>query len=298
MQDAFVREALLAYAADEPPMTLTSEGVLAAGRRSRRLRRVLAVAGSVAGLASLAGLFLFVPGPVLPAPPAGPSWSGLDTEALCTAADRPATPVTGLPTSVRNESGYNRPVPTEPTDHAAARLSCYLMREIPRLLPGAIFQSIPGAPPGLQPLQVHDDRPGGLAKPVDRSLPYYVSSAIVEDGNGVGTVGFGISPAGGSAADAAADCGGTTCAVRTGPHGEVITVSTLPAFTLAGNAGSYFVTINIYMGQTLITASASNQDIREPSHGTGAPPAGRADLPLSVDQLIAIGTASQLSLFP
>src|SRR5689334_1112743 len=66
MNDTDVAQALRAHGADGPPMRITSDGVIAAGRRSRH-RRWLASAGGAAGLAAVVAVtavaFAARPGP-------------------------------------------------------------------------------------------------------------------------------------------------------------------------------------------------------------------------------------------
>src|SRR4051812_26195026 len=118
MQDTGVQQALKKYVSDgEPAMGLTADAVLAAGRRSRRSRRVAGFAG--AGLAiALAGAGVVVvsgggsSGPAFEAATPCPIGPG-PRPAGAVAADRPFSPAQAR--------------------WAATSLTCYLNEEVPRL---------------------------------------------------------------------------------------------------------------------------------------------------------------------
>ncbi|GAB3865969.1 hypothetical protein ACFPIJ_13550 [Dactylosporangium cerinum] len=296
MDDTLIRNALQSYVSDGPPMTVHSAGVLAAGRRARRRRRLHVAAGSAAGLTALAGVLVLalglLPGQAAgPALPAGPSWAALDPSPFCTAAS-PSSPTTAPSSTVNEKNGHVIVWPTEPTDHAAARLSCYLLSEVPRRLPGVTFFRDQRSPEATVPLQVFHSTAG---------VPSFTSSAVVADGRGVGTIGFGSLPAYETPADATAGCHAPACTVRTGPHGELVTV-VIGGSLKRGKV--QLVNVRAYLGQTITFASATNADT-----GTGPAaqgqvsvverlPMGRPDLPLSIDALVDIITAPELTLFP
>ncbi|MET7398940.1 hypothetical protein ABZS66_36220 [Dactylosporangium sp. NPDC005572] len=296
MDDRLVRNALLSYIAEGPPMDTTSAAVLAAGRRARRRRRTGVGAATVAGIAALVGLALVAantwPGATATVElPAGPGWTALDPSPFCAAAAAPAGPQVTTPTGAASEkSGSVVASPTEPTEHAAARLSCYLLREVPQRLPGTTFYRGRGTPDGTLPLQVH------LGRAVE---PYFTSSAIVADRRGVGTIGFGFAPAQESPGTATADCHAPACKVRTGPHGEVVTVVSAGS----GRDGQrQLVNVRVYFGQTVAFASASNTNAVDAATDEAGVfedlPVGRPDLPLSVDALIDLIATPNLTLFP
>ena len=306
MHDTLVRDALLSHAANEPPMKFTSSDMIKAGRRSRTLHRG-AWAGSVLAVTLMAGAGLALaptgssppaPSPVA-LPPGTPLWTTLDSEAFCAEAAAPAEPAIE-PTSVVNpKNGFSITIPTEPADHAAARLSCYLMRAVPQLMPSAAFARDPNSPAQTVPLQAFARRVFDPDRALDTSPPFIEANAVVSDNDGVGQVGFAVSPASESVADSIANCS-RECIVRTGPHGEVVTV-----LTVESDTGYRLVNINVYKGQTVAIASASNGAPAALSPGqVGAitdglsPEVGRADLPLSVEDLIEILTAPELTLFP
>jgi hypothetical protein len=81
-EDRAVREVLSSYLADEPPMNLAVETVLAAGRRRRVVRQA---GGTVIGAVAIAGAaFTIALGPTT----FGPSVAGSDKPAVVTQADR------------------------------------------------------------------------------------------------------------------------------------------------------------------------------------------------------------------
>ena len=306
MHDTLVRDALLSHAANESPMTFTSSDMIRAGRRSRTLHRG-AWAGSVLAVTLVAGAGLALaptgssppaPGPFA-LPPGTPLWTTLDSAAFCAEAAAPAEPAIE-PTSVVNpKNGFSITIPTEPANHAAARFSCYLMQAVPQLMPGAAFARDPNSPAQTVPLQAFARRVFDPDRPLDTSPPFIEANAVVADTEGVGQVGFAVSPASESVADATANCS-HECNVRTGPNGEVVTV-----LTVESDTGYQLVNINVYRGQTVAFASASNGVPAALTPGqVGAitdglsPEVGRADLPLSVEDLIEILTAPELTLFP
>ncbi len=306
MQDTVVRDALLRHAADEPPMTFTSADMIRAGRRSRRLRVAGGIAGSAVALAVVigTGIAAIAPERAVPATPHGvPAgttvWTYLDAAPFCGMAATPATPTMEPTTVVNPKNGFAIPIPTEPVDHASARFSCYLMA-LTKQLPGAMFARDPTTPADTVPLQVYAARAFDPSDPLETAPPFYAASAVIYDEHGVGQVGFAIGPAAQSATEAAANCTGPMCTLRYGPHGEIVTV-----LTVSSDTGYLLVNINVYRGQTVTFASAENGVPTATAPGQVgvitdgmSPEVGRADLPISVDQLIAILAAPELTLFP
>lgn len=307
MRDTLVRDALLRHAADEPPMTYTSTDIIRAGRRSRRWHRGAAVAGSVLTAAALAGAALaFAPiatkspsRQFATLPPGVPMWTNLDSAPFCATAATPVEPTMQRTSVINPKNGFPIAIPTEPVDHAAARFSCYLMHAVREVLAGAAFARDPNSPPQTVPLQAFASRVFDPTRPQDSSPPYYEANAVVIDDQGVGEVGFSVGPAAEPTADAIANCS-RMCAVHSGPNGEVVTV-----LTVESDTGYRLVNINVYRGQTVAFASASNGvPIALAPGQVGAitdatsPPVGRADLPISVEDLIEILAAPQLTLFP
>ncbi|WP_238007196.1 hypothetical protein KZZ52_37520 [Dactylosporangium sp. AC04546] len=117
--------ALREYTDGGPPTRLTSAGVLSAGRRTRRRRRLTVTGGAVAVLAATGVLLANLPGDPAPVQPSGPGWTALDPRPFCA------------------------------SDQQADRLTCYLQTEVSRRLPGATFHRKSTAKAG--PLQVYRD---------------------------------------------------------------------------------------------------------------------------------------------
>jgi hypothetical protein len=301
-----ISDALITYTGDPPPLTFTYDQVLTAGRRERRLRRITiassatAVAGVAVSIAALALPRLMSTAPPTSYTVAGPSWSTVDPTPYCRTASAPPTGPTVAPTTVVNEkNGYRIRIPTEPADHAAARISCYLAAAVPPLLPGVAFYRDPATPAGTVPLQAYPYRVFDPARPAQTTPPGISASAVVTDEQGVGDIGFGVSPAYETAAAAAANCRGPHCSVRTGPHGETVTV-----LDVTTDSGYRLINVHVYRGDTIIFASASNGTpaavALDPSQAVSSDQkkAGRKDLPLSIDQLIELTAVPQLDLFP
>lgn len=302
--DTEVRDALLAYTGDQPPLTFTYDHVLASGRRARRRRRIAAAGAGAAVAAVAAGAVLAVLPHTRTAPPepyevAGPSWSTLDPEPYCAAAAKPpAGPAIAPATVVSEKNGYRMRMPTEPAAHAAARFSCFLAKAVPPLLPGADFHLGAGAPAGTRPLRADPVRVFDPARPGDTTPPYFSASAVVSDSKGVGEVGVGVMATAESTADAIANCTGPACTVRTGPNSETVTV-----LDTTSSSGVRLVNVYVYRGDTTTVASASNGipdgAARDPNEArsTAEQRPGRPDLPLTVDQLITLAAAPELDLF-
>ncbi|MFC3742684.1 hypothetical protein [Paractinoplanes deccanensis] len=227
--------------------------------------------------------------------PAGPSWELLETSRFCAAASASPVP-TITPTSVVNQkNGYLIPIPTEPSLHAAARMSCYLAEAVPRLLPSVTCHRLNDA----EPFEAYVGRSFDPNRPEETAPPFFTAEALVRDERGTGEVSFGMSPRYEDDDSARAGCSGPPCTVRTGPHGELVTVldSTMAS-------GVRLVNVSVYKKDTITTASAMNGVLA----ATPADP-GRAysdsdyrrtrdDLPITVDQLIAVAAAPEMDLFP
>ena len=275
-----LHDALVAYTADEPPASFTYDQVLTAGRRARRRRRATA-----AGIAAVAATVLAagLPHPVAaPLTPAGPS----SAPSLCDAPDV----LSGDPTSVvTGTNGYRMKIPAEPAARTADRLSCYLTRSVPEAMRGFTFLHDPAAPAGKLPLPAFPPRVFEPARPGDRVPPVVTASAEFGDENGAGELGFGLSPRWQDDAAAIAGCTGA-CSVRSGPKGEVATVH-----EATGANGYRSIGVTVYCGETVVLAVLTNGERADPA---AVPQPGRADLPITVDELIRLASAPQLALFP
>lgn len=290
-----IREALLEYTADQPPASFGFDQVRAAGRRARWRRRVMATGVVVA---AVAGVVPFLRSAPEPAPvPAGPGWSTLDPAPFCRVASAPPTEPAVTPTTVVNEkNGYPINIPAEPAGHAAARFSCYLARAVPERLPGFVFHHDPNQPAGTLPMQAVPKRVFDPARPADTVPMIIGGSAAVADERGAGSIGIGVSPTFEEAAGAAADCT-ADCTVRTGPHGEVITVR-----DIRQPNGYRLINLTVYRGGTTISAGVSNGIPVEAPPGEllsqDALTPSRPGLPLTVDDLVALATDPALTLQP
>ncbi|WP_433302006.1 hypothetical protein ACQP2F_07770 [Actinoplanes sp. CA-030573] len=295
MADTDIRELLVAYTGDPPPPAFSYDGVLAAGRKRRRRRRIGAACAAVLAAAGL-GIAL-LPGagsrddltfPVLD----GPFWATLDPQPYCAKASEPPAGPTVQPTTVLGTR-----IPTEPAAHAGARISCYLAKTVPPRLDGTDFYRDPATPAGTRPLEAYPLRVFDPKRPAETTPPVISVSAVVRDARGVGEIGFGVSSTSPGAAAAAKDCDGHGCTVRTGPHGETIMV-----LDVRTSSGYRLVNIWIYRGDTTSFASAANGITTEfgPGGVTSAEQQkpSRPDLPLSVDDLIAIASDPAMTLFP
>jgi hypothetical protein len=288
---ADIHDALVAYTDDAPPAAFTYDQIRLAGRRSQRLRR-LATTGAVAVtvVAVTAGVTFEVYTPQSapeavtgPAPDRGPH---------CRAADLPYQHL--KPTTLINgANGFPMRIPTEPPEHAAARFSCFLAEAVSAVLPGAVLRQDPSAPADTGPLEAYPFRSRDVLKPFDPVPPAINASALLADDVGFGEIAFRVSPAYETVATAKANCRQLSCSVRTGPHGETVTVTNVTT-----GSGYRRTTVNVYRGDTITLASVSNGVPQDPGSDEGGKTVGRKDLPLTVDQLIDLAAAPQLDLFP
>ncbi|XVU29925.1 hypothetical protein ACQPZJ_23395 [Actinoplanes sp. CA-054009] len=285
--DSDIRDALAAYTRDAPPPAFTVTDVVTAGRRRRR-RTV--IAGAAAALVLIAGgiAVLARPGGA-PYVPAGPSWELLEPAPFCAAA----TPV---PTA--SPSSYNgMPLPSRGVE---ARLSCYLATAVPPLLPSVTYYRDVSTPATTLPLEVYAGRVFDPKRPEETSPPYFTSSAVIRDAEGAGDIGFGLTPRYRPDDEARTECAGRECTIRTGPHGELVTVIDVTM----ESTGVRLVNVYVHKADTIVMASASNGLLKEATVDPGRAYSGadyirtRDDLPLSVEQLIGVAAAPEMELFP
>lgn len=296
-----IREALVAYAEDEPPMTFSYEQVVIAGRRARRRRRIAAAAAGSLVFVAVTGVVVAALPHIRADPPPltldGPSWPALDPAPYCAAAEaEPSTPAIAPTTHVSEKTGYRIRIPTEPADHAADRISCYLAKAVPPLLPGVTYHRSPGAPDGSVALEAYPVRVFDPAQPGETTPPYFSAEAFVSDSKGVGEIGFGAYPATETVEDAVASCDG--CDVRSGPQGATVLVH-----ELAEESGYRLVNVWVHRGDTVAFATATNAlPAESPPAGEASSTAdqevGRPDPPLTPDQLVELASAPELTLFP
>lgn len=275
MREANVQRALKAYAsADEPVMGLTADAVLAAGRRSRRTRRVVGFAG--AGLvAAMVGAGMLVV--------SGGASSGVDFAAADPCSLRPGSRPSGV-------IAADRPLSPELVEWAATSLTCHLNDEVPRLLPTAGYARVPGAPAGPLLGFSHGGEPP-WGNRVD-------AMALIRDGAGTGDLTVTVGVVDRSAATQAEDeCRrdeAAVCTVQNGPNGETVLVGTEADDTPA-EAPRNFV-VRVYRGHNEVYVQASNTD-RQVVSGR-APVATRPQPVLSANQAVQLALSPELYLFP
>jgi hypothetical protein len=270
MRETEMRHALKEYVRDgEPAMALTADAVLAAGRRSRRTRRLAGFAG--AGLAAaLAGAGLVVV-----------SAGGFPGAKFAAASPCPAPPGSRPPGVI----AAGRPLSPQVVQWAATSLTCYLKDEVPRLLPTARYARMPGAPAGpLTGYTIGGNR-------VD-------SMTLIRDAEGTGdlTVTVGLVDQSAAAQEKAGCLRETAakCTVERGPSGVTVLLSTERDPLPADNPRNFVV--RVYRGHSEIYVQASNTD-RQAANG-GAPVATRPKPILSADQAVQLALSPELYLFP
>jgi hypothetical protein len=275
MQEAEMQRVLKVYVRDgEPAMGLTADEVLAAGRRSRRTRRLAVFAG--AGLATAvaaAGVVLAF----------GGSSTGADFAAADPCPVRPGPRPSGV-------IAADRPLPPALVEWAATSVTCYLTEELPRLLPAAKYGQVPGVPAGPLQAFTHGGEPP-WGNRVD-------ALALIRDAEGTGDLTVMVGVVDRSAAvQAKRDCQGekaAPCSVRKGPNGETVLLGTEAAGTPA-EAPRNFV-VQVFRGHSEIDVQVSNTD-RQVVNGQ-APVATRPEPVLSADQAVQLALSPELYLFP
>ncbi|MBE1491440.1 hypothetical protein [Plantactinospora soyae] len=281
MQETEVPDLLRAYTTDaEPPMRLTSGAVLAAGRRSRRNRRLAGVGGA-ALTAVLVGAGAMV----------APQLVGPSTTVA--AAPPCAAPPGSRPPGV---IAADQPMSDELADWASASLTCYLSYAMPRMLPGAEYLKAPDALAG--PLIGFSMPHPASGRPVRGKLligsDRVDARAVIQDAQGTSDFSVMVEMARPEAeAMAAARCEAVThfaCTLHPGPAGTTVTVSSGLEPLPADHPRSY--TARVYRGQTIVTVGVSNDDRRGPE-----PVATRPVPVLTTDQIIELALAPELHLF-
>jgi hypothetical protein len=280
MDDAEIRERLIAYVSAEPPRTLTADAVLRAGRRARRMSRLRATSAAVILTATAAVV------PAMLGHRAGdgsdPTATDPDVEPACAATAEP-------PRAVRDGDGFPPYDGTSAADaetdalidRRAALLRCVVTELVTSRLPGFRFHQVGDAdkPPAqtLAPFEFY----------VDVEHHSFASTAVVVDDQGAVTMGFTIGRTSDFTSSPARDltCVSSDCQRTTDPHGWNITYH-------ASDSG---LNVTVDFGQTVVQAWMFAQDLRHWHSQPTAPP--RAELPLTIDQLIEIATDPRLDVF-
>lgn len=291
-----LREDLRDYVStDEPPLTLDLQQVLVAGRRSRRRRRL---GGLLATVAAATAITLAIT--VLP--------DALTPSVMISPAARCGTPGKdwGPARMQHNERSQQTDlVPSEPADHALARLNCVL-REVlaPRLPVGATITR-PKEDEGYK----LPEGPGLELFPVKSAIPVdYQIRADVTDAKGTGWLFVRISLADKFETERMRDnClaegteGRLTCEIRQGHRGETILLTN----GSSEGPGMLRYGVGVYHNGTVVEMFTSNSALNR-KHGGPISPGNpnrvvipeRPEPPLTRDSLLAAATAPELTLFP
>lgn len=277
MQEADVKDALQAYVSDgEPAMGLTAEGVLTAGRRSRRNRRLAGFAG--AGLAAaLVGTGVVVA-----------YGGGGSTGAQFAAADPCPIRPGARPAGAYSTSKALTP---ELVEWAATSLTCHLTEEVPRLLPNATFAQVPGVPAGPLAGFGHDGEQPPWGNRVD-------ALALIRDAEGTGdlmvTVGVSDPSAAAGEENSCRHDQAAKCTVETGPNGEIVLLGTELDSVPADQPRNFIV--RVYRGHSEIYVQVSNTDRQLTD--SGGPERTRPTPILTADQARELALSPELYLFP
>jgi hypothetical protein len=271
MSEAGLKDALHRYVTDgEPPLAATSDALVHAGRRSVRLRRLvgggtaaLAALGLAAGLAAGAAV---LPGLVDDRGSQGagsPQRSGAALVVPPQCADEPAQ--------------LDEP---QRLDDAARRLrvTCYLTRELSRLLPRTTFAQVGDgeAPRDVAPLHAYPRT----------SNPGLGADGLARDAVGAGMVLVVIVPRSADDGPPTEDaCSSSACQLRAGPHDETVAV-----MRKHGQDGSISYAVFAYTDGAVVSVTATNHtaDSTEPT---------RPGPPLGIEELVVLATDPALVVY-
>lgn len=267
-----LHEALQAFVRDdEPPMGLTSAGILQAGRRSRRNHRAAALAGAAAAAAVLTLAGMAALPSLLPASRPASTFGAL---APCPAVpgSRPAGQIDPA-----------RPFTPAMAAWATASVTCALADEVPGLLPDARFLRVPGAKAGPLVGYTFNGEQPPFGNRVD-------AVALVRDRHGTGDLTISVGVGG------ARDRQAAIAACQHDPRCEVRTISPGVTALVAKYLPAAEAVVTVYRGHTLIHVEASNTDRQVVN---GAAPGATRDAPvLATGQVLDLALSPQLYLFP
>ncbi|MFK0248749.1 hypothetical protein ACIQUM_28990 [Amycolatopsis azurea] len=250
MDDLDVRSALTEYVTGaEPPIGLTEDGVLAAGRRSRRRRLSAGIAGAALAVVAILGATFMVI-----APP------------------RPDEPVAGDDCGTKFSG--------ETAQQVLTRLSCVVGAAVrSRLAPGVRIEriTIPGEVPPADPFLLQSLRAGET----DGAPMLYFLGVRVSDERGTGAVYVRISPPPGYGM---ANCGARdlpksdSCAKRQIAEGDLMELAS------RNDEGLITQTTRLYRSSVTITVITNNTGVLDSGEGA-ALPVQRAEPTLTPAQL-------------
>ncbi|MEV6906562.1 hypothetical protein [Amycolatopsis sp. NPDC051071] len=258
MDDLDVRSALTEYVTEaEPPIGLTEEGILAAGRRSRRRRLSAGIAGAALAVVAALGVTFAIVAPQRDEPVAG---------------DRCGTKSSG-----------------ETAQQVIARLSCAVGTAVrSRLASGMRIERItlPGEIPPADPFQVYSTR----LDEVSGAPTFYYLGVRVSDDRGTGSVYLRIYAALGYGM---ASCEAKNFPKADSCSSRRIAEGTLRELTSRTGEGLIVRTTMLSTPTTTITLISNNSGVMD--YGDGARlPAQSAEPPLSGPQLQDIATTPGL----
>ncbi|GAB3730979.1 hypothetical protein GCM10027598_53580 [Amycolatopsis oliviviridis] len=250
MDDLDVRSALTEYVTEaEPPIGLTEDGVLAAGRRSRRRRLSAGIAGAALAVVAILGAAFMVI-----APP------------------RSDEPVAGDHCGTKTSDETEQQVRT--------RLSCVVSAAVrSRLAPGVRIEriTIPGETPPADPFLLNFIRAGET----EGAPMFYFLGVRVSDERGTGAVYVRIGPPPGY--------GMANCAARDLPKSDAcsqrqIAEGGLIELGSQNHAGLTTHTTRLYRPSATITISTNNSGALDSGEGADLP-VQRAEPTLTSAQL-------------
>jgi hypothetical protein len=268
-----------------PPIAITRDLVISAGRRARRRRLALAVASAAAVLAVIATAASVVAASYGRKEPAGPPASQ-PTEIIVTAPPHPPTSV-GPTASAPAFDQNPRPV-TEPTAAALTRLTTLTTTWASNALSGFTISTVDSA------MGLPDQGP---ALSFRQESPDLVANAVLSDAKGTGQIAF-MAWARGSRSGmgdvfntiCASPGDALTCETRIGPGGEHIVILSAPLDPNDEKLVILTVAVSKPDG-TEITASSTNA-------GPGPSRPVRSEIPVGADQLLDLILDSGFTLYP
>jgi hypothetical protein len=221
MENFVIREKLLDYVTtDEPPMSLTSAGLIAKGSRRHRLR----VLGGATGVAlAVTAAFAFVPGTGGGGSSPPPSWPALSAQDCL---DRvPIAPV--APT----EAAFTVSPSPRPSSEQLTQITCLMVDKVLAMAPTVTF-----LPP------IGDREVAFEARFLDDSADFVFSSARTADGDKIDLIILPRKPGDTVPADAVVQPDGTLVATADDTNGDA-RISSRSIIVDAWTAGTHITVI-------------------------------------------------------